>query len=131
MKKILSIFAIMLVSCGALKAQSISPSITLWDSPVAISLISFPMQASEEQVSNSVRWSSEHRRWTYLRLECILRGTFKRHLYCGTSNVDGKQFRYSNHFPMLLVLILFQPGESSIRLPDLALEQSTQEGIPT
>ena len=113
MKKILSIFAIMVVTCGALQAQSnfnISYSMGFATGDLAdyISNASFRGASIEfrKMVQPNVGVGLTFG-WNVFYEE-LSRDSYT----SGQSTLTGKQFRYSNHFPMLVGAdYYFSPGE--------------------
>jgi len=113
MKKILSIFSIMLVTCGALQAQS-NFTVAYSMGFASGDLSDFISQASFRGATMEFRKMVQPNIGVGLTFGWnVFYEELSRESYtAGSSTLTGKQFRYSNHFPMLLGgNYYFSPGE--------------------
>ena len=103
MKKILSIFTIMLVTCGALQAQS-TFTVAYSMGFASCDLSDFISQASFRGATMEFRKMVQPNIGVGLTFGWnVFYEELSRESYTvGSSTLTGKQFRYSNHFPMLL-----------------------------
>ncbi len=113
MKKILAIFAITLVTVGALKAQT-NFNLTYSMGFATGDVVDFISNASFRGANIEFRSMVQPNIGVGLTFgwnvfyEEIARDTYT----VGPSSLTGKQFRYSNHFPMLLAADYYlSPGE--------------------